>query len=101
MAHSHSDPSKDLAVAQVTGHPARVGCLKLLGEHPSLTAQEAMDDLEGAPATLSGCNYHLWVLCRYGYLEPSGDMTDGGLPYRLTSRGRLLVEALSEKGGRA
>lgn len=101
MRDSHSDPNQDLAAAQVTAHPARVGCLRLLGERSSLTAQEAMDDLKDAPATLSGSNYHLWVLCRYGYVRPAGEMTGGGLPYCLTSRGRLLVEALSEKGGRA
>lgn len=66
MDNLHPKPKRD-AVAQVKRHSARVGFLRLLANRPSLTAQEAMDELDDGPATLKGCNYHLWVLCQYGF----------------------------------
>lgn len=82
-------------------HPVRVGFLRLLGEHASLTAQEAMDALDNGPATLRGYNYQLWVLCQYGLVEPNGNLTEGGLPYCLTNRGHFMLEVLSQQGGSA
>jgi len=99
MSTYPSQPNKH-AVARVKSHSARVDLLRLLDKRPSLTALEAMDELDDGPATLREYNYHLWVLSHYGFLEPSSYLTDRGLPYHLTHRGRLLVDVLKLQGGR-
>lgn len=99
MSTNQSKLNKD-ALAQVKRHTARVNFLMLLDSRPSLTAQEAREELNDAPATLCTFNYHLWVLCQHGILEPSSNLTDRGLPYHLTRRGRLLVDLLKVQGGR-
>jgi hypothetical protein len=100
----HPDPSEDPSVPHLTGHPTRIGFLRLLlGERLSLTPAEAMEELpeESRAKSLGGANYHLWVLADYGLVEPTGDVTDRGLPYRLTNRGRLVLNALQCEGGSA
>ncbi|HVD86712.1 MAG TPA: helix-turn-helix domain-containing protein [Solirubrobacterales bacterium] len=95
------DPSKDATLEQATRHPLRLGLLQMLGGRASVTAAEAMDELGGGRTTLRGINYHVWVLGRYALVEPTGELTDRGIPYRLTRRGALALQALgySIQGG--
>lgn len=97
-----ADPRNDATLAQVSSHPLRLGFLKMLRDRPTLTPREAWGKLCDERSTLKGVNYHVWVLNRYGLVEPAGEQTDTGLPYRLTLRGTLALEALGypmQEGG--
>ncbi|MGE5527418.1 MAG: hypothetical protein ACM3Q9_02010 [Methanosarcina sp.] len=66
----------------------------MLSQRSTVTPREAMAELEEPPDTLARLNYHLWVLGRYELIETTDARMDPGLPYRLTNRGHLALEAL-------
>lgn len=100
MRRPHPDPCKDATLLRAASHPARRTILRLLGQRSSLTATEAVDEIEGPPGSPAGFNYHLRVLGGYELVEPVGGPTERGQRYRLTHRGHLALEALDlEEGG--
>jgi hypothetical protein len=80
-------------------HPLRWKLLDLLNSEQSATATRCAEVLGESVAS---CAYHLGILAKYGYIEPTGDRAGREKPWRLASRRQDLSTAgLDESGALA
>lgn len=92
---SDKPPEFDHRLIKVLEHPLRIGFLKLLAERDSLSAAEALEELQQSDLLLSRLAYHVRVLDRFELVEVAGQADpERGLPFRVTPSGEFALAAL-------
>src|SRR5690242_10331150 len=85
----------DASALRATAHPTRLEILRLLGEHPALTATQCANLLGLSPKT---CSYHLQTLAAAGWVEEM-DAPGRLRPWRLSETAPTTVGPAAAAAG--
>lgn len=97
-ADRDSSAPYDHRLVKALEHPLRAGFLRLLAKRRLLTARQALP-LMDHKIGLDQLVYQTRLLVEFGLIEPAGEPDARiGLPFRLTSEGRLAAVALGVPG---